>query len=783
MRGRMRLLVGGALALMCWLWTFVAAFGSDSDADRYQRQIEPVLVEFCYGCHGDGMRKGGVSLDQFASREALLADRELWGKVLKNVRAGIMPPAGAPRLEAQQIHWLAEWIKRDVFQIDPQHPDPGRVTIRRLNREEYRNTIRDLMGIDFRVDEEFPPDDTGYGFDNIGDVLSVSPLLLEKYLQAAESIVDSAVPLRPRVVREQRIAGDKFMGGDDGARTGERVSFYESARLGHSISVDKRGDFRLILEVAVAGEFDFDPGRNRMRFLVDGEELLQQEFGWHNFKRFELPVHAAWEAGDHRLELQIEPLTPKEQKKNSLEMRLIAVRVQGPLDPADWAPSANYDRFFSRSEPPADESERLEYARHILTDFARRAYRRPAEAAHIERLTRIAEGVFSRPEQRFEQGIAQAMTAVLSSPRFLFRLEQVAPLPTDGGFAAVDDYALASRLSYFLWSSMPDDELFRLAELGLVRERLGPQVRRMIADSRSDALVENFVGQWLQTRDVETIAVNPRAVLRREGREGKGDGLDRELRRALRRETEMYFAHILRENRSLLELLESNYTFANERLAKHYDLPGVEGRRWRQVTFAPDSPRGGVLTHGSVLVITSNPTRTSPVKRGQFILENVLGTPAPPPPAAVPELEAAEKKFQGREPTLRETLELHRNQPLCHACHARMDPLGLALENFNALGMWRDSERGQPIDPRGQLATGETFEGVRELKHILTHERRTDFYRCFTEKLLTYALGRGLEDYDVQTVDDIVERLEREGGAFSTLLQGIVESAPFLKRR
>ncbi len=329
---------------------------------------------------------------------------------------------------------------------------------------------------------------------------------------------------------------------------------------------------------------------------------------------------------------------------------------------------------------------------------------------------------------------------------------------------------------------MPDPELIDLAQRGELRRNLARQVDRMIRDRRSDALIESFAGQWLQARDVEGVSLNERAVLRREGLNRRLE-LDRSLRLAMRQESELYLAYILREDRPILELLDSNYTFLNEKLAEFYGVPGVEGNKMRRITLPPDSPRGGVLTMGTLLTVTSNPTRTSPVKRGMFILDNILGTPPPPAPPDIPELEAAEKEFKDRRPTMREAMEAHRSNPLCHSCHSRMDPLGLALEHFNALGLWRETEHGQAIDAAGQLITGESFEDIRDLKRILSSSRQLDFYRCLTEKLLTYALGRGLEYYDVDAVDRIVDRLRQTGGRSSALLNGIVHSAPFQYRR
>lgn len=500
----------------------------------------------------------------------------------------------------------------------------------------------------------------------------------------------------------------------------------------------------------------------------------------------------------------------------------------GPQAKEHWVRPKNFDLFFTQ-DSPEDAAGRRAYATELLTRFATRAYRRPVDERTVERLVGIAERTHRQPGKRFEDGIAQAMIPVLASPRFLFRVE--APLETASGqdstkAALLDEYSLASRLSYFLWSTMPDEELLRLAAKGELRKNQAAQVKRMLADRRSQEFVENFTGQWLQMRDVDGIDINERAVLARDSgmerelqkrrrrfqelrdipddkltaaqkeeleairaqfRQRFGNRarveLDRDLRRALRQETEMFFAHLVKEDRSVLELLDSRYTFLNERLAKHYGMTNVVGDDMRLVDLPEDSPRGGILTHGAVLIVTSNPTRTSPVKRGLFVLENILGTPPPPPPANVPPLEDSEKGDEGRELTLREVLKVHREQPLCSSCHNRMDPLGLALENFNALGMWREKERGQPIDSTGRLITGESFQGIRDVKRILVNERERDFYHCLAEKLLTYALGRGLEYYDVETLDGIVERIEKSEGRMSALITGVIESAPFQKRR
>jgi hypothetical protein len=657
--------------------------GSETSAvSQFRKEIEPILVSYCYDCHGDGLARGNVAFDELKTDEALV-DHELWLKVLKNVRANIMPPEKKARPNDNERERLEHWIKVSAFGLDLQNPDPGRVTVRRLNRVEYRNTVRDLTGVDFRVELEFPPDDSGHGFDNIADVLTLPPMLLEKYFEAAKSIVARSVP-------------------------------------------------------------DAPGGRN-------------------------------------------------------------------------------YERFFGKA-PAATVEARREHAREVLENFARRAFRRPVDDKTLDRLTALAESIYSQPGKTYEAGVSQAMVAVLASPRFLFREEGTEPIRRPNEHPQVDEYALASRLSYFLWSTMPDEELFRLAAEGSLRKNLSAQVKRMLADRRSEALVRNFVGQWLHTRDIENIPIEERAVLARED----GSNTDRErnrrrfrelrdkpeesltpeekeelgrlraafrnagqprvemtgeLRRAMRQETEKTFEYILREDRSLLELLDSDYTFLNERLARHYGIEDVTGNEVRRVTLPADSPRGGVLGQGTILAVTSNPTRTSPVKRGVFILENILGLPPPPPPPDIPPLEDAARKTDGRTPTLREVLAVHREQPLCSSCHNRMDPLGLAFENFNAMGMWRDQEYGQPIDAAGKLVTGATFSDVRGLKRILVTQHQRDFYTALTEKLMTYALGRGMEYYDVETVDQIVARLAKADGRPSALLMGIVESAPFQKTR
>ena len=852
-------------------------------APDFQKEIQPLLKQYCYDCHGEGESKGKITLDTLKP-EAGAADHELWLKVLNNVRAGLMPPPKKPQPDAAAREKLDHWIKYGAFGIDPQNPDPGRVTVRRMNRVEYRNTVRDLLGVEFNALAEFPPDDTGYGFDNIGDVLTVSPMLLEKYLAAAYQVVADSVPVVGRVLPERLIPGTRFKGVDGGGNSGGRpggnggnqrnpgltLSFYKPAAVSNTFTIDVAGDYQLVFNLAVRGNFEFDPGRCRVTVRLDGKELLKEEFGWYNDKAFPREFPARLVTGEHVATLTLEPLKSEAEKKNNLDLRLVSLNLRGPLDEKQWKQPPNYAKFFPRPDAPLDAAGRRAYAREILTAFATKAFRRPVDEATVDRLTHLAESVYQEPGKTFEAGIAHAMVGVLASPRFTFRMEANVKTQGDPQWALIDEYSLASRLSYFLWSTMPDAELIGLAAKGQLRQNLAAQVKRMLADDRADSLAQNFTGQWLEARDVDALAIDSRAVFTRDGNPGDftngpprdfgnfrrtngpagfaggrrgaggtnnatgtnltdvalggtnlagtnllaaaGNGtnalsaaeqrrrnfnnggrrgfnrlqLDGNLKRSMRKETEMLFSHIVQEDRNIIEFIESDYIYLDANLAKAYGMTNLDlsGTEMTLVKLPAGSPRGGVLTEGTVLTVTSNPDRTSPVKRGLFILNNILGTPVPPPPPNVPSLEASEKDFKGgHQPTLREALAVHRENALCSSCHSRMDPLGLGMENFNALGMWREKERGQTIDPAGTLVSGETFSGIQELKHVLATTHKLEFYRCLTQKLLTYAIGRGPEYYDVESTDQIVRRLEKENGRFSALLMGVIESAPFQAQR
>ncbi len=761
------------------------AWGLERSAvEQFTNEVQPILNKYCADCHADGAKKGGVAFDELKSEEALLKP-DLWLHALKNTRAGLMPPHNKPRPSAEEQQALEQWIKYAVFAIDPKDPDPGRVTVRRLNRVEYKNTVHDLLGSDFNADSEFPPDDTGYGFDNIGDVLTTSPMLLEKYLAAAKTIVGERVPVVSSVLPEQTTLGSQFRGlpgdGQNSRRGPAMLPFDAAVTISNKVTASHAGTYKITVDLAVSGSGESDQTRCRFLFKADDRALMDQEFGGGSNQTARIDFEVPWEQGERVLTFDLQPGARNDNAgTNTPQLRINSVIVRGPMEKKYWPKPPNYDRFFPRAVPLAAK-ERRQYARELLGGFATKAFRRPADASTVDRLTMLAESVYSRPDKTFEEGVAHAMVATLASPRFLFRVEENMDGLTSANWSLVDEYSLASRLSYFLWSSMPDEELFVLAGQRKLRQNLSAQVTRMLADSRSEALVVNFTGQWLQVRDVGGLTINARTVFAREaapvgvseeaknstmaggtatnaptgnpqrqnfGNFNGGRGaqppvqLDGAMKRSMQKEAEMFFSNLIHQDRPALELIQSSYIFANSNLAKIYGLTNLDirGTELRRVDLPPDSPRGGMLTSGAALTVTSTPERTSPVKRGLFVLNNFLGLPVPPPPPDVPALEVAEKDFKGRQPTLREALELHRQNALCSSCHSRMDPIGLGLENFNALGVWREKEHGQTIkETAGKLVKGEAFNSVQELKRILATTHKEDFYRCLTEKLLTYA--------------------------------------------
>ncbi|MEZ6039158.1 MAG: DUF1592 domain-containing protein [Planctomycetaceae bacterium] len=794
-------------------------------ADDYQAQIRPLLQKYCFECHGNDAAEGNLSLEEFSSDSEAASQPEAWWNVLRNVRAQVMPPVGSEKPTTDEIRLLTDWIKQTAFQIDLANPDPGRRTVRRLNREEYGNTVSDLMGIRFNAAILFPPDDSGFGFDNVGDALSFSPLLMEKYLKAAQQIVAEAVPTQTWVLPSKKLNGREFRDKDRNF-DGHGLSGKQPAHVERTITITEPGRYIIDTAVRLNGTFEFDSARYQVVFRVDDRELSRREYAWDENKLHTDHFEETWDEGDRVLSYEIIPLKAEESPDDVEQNRsgnvwfdVETVRIEGPQDTPERVHPENYLRFFTRDQPPAAvyPGARREYAREIIGRFTQRAFRSRIESETVDRLVGIAEESWLQPESTFESGIAQAMVAALASPRFLFRLENPMEEQKDQPVAMIDEPGLASRLSYFLWSTMPDRELVELAEQQQLRSALRPQVERMMSDSRAREFIRNFVGQWLRMRDVRQTTVDPVVVLGFQeeyeqllsefrSRRSRGfnreltpeeekarsrfreirnavDQFDDELRRAMQQETEMCVEYIAKNDGSLPDLLDSNYTFVNEKLARHYGLPDVQGNEMRRVLLPEDSPRGGIVSHASMLLLTSNPTRTSPVKRGLYVLDNLLGTPSPPAPPNVPALESAADRFGDHKPSLRELLSAHREDALCSSCHSRMDPLGLALENFDALGRWREEESTGEIDASGRLITGEEFQDVRELKRILREFHAEDFYRCVSQKMLTFAIGRGLDYTDEETVDQIVARLKANNGRFSELVFGVIESAPFQKMR
>ncbi len=772
--------VGAILAVALGVSQDSRAAGSE---EIFKKQVEPLLKTYCFDCHGDGADKGEVSLDDYTNFNAHVSNQKLWLSVWQNLQTQMMPPAKKPQPSDAERREIAKWIERDVFRLDPANPDPGRVTIRRLNREEYRNTILDLFGVEFDTTEAFPADDSGYGFDNIGDVLTMSPLLLEKYLDAAQEIADKLVTTGEPRIPIQVVSSDQLRDKRDPKRNARNLPFSETNVVQSVREITHPGPYRISVDLAVQGSETAASVHAATAVLkVDGIEVERRDIGWDHRKSISIADEVVLTKGTHVISFETIPKREPNEGENKLHAQVDKLTLRGPMDGSFVEHPKEYFRIFFEGTPPKDAKAQREYARKILRHFAGRAFRRPVDEPTLQRLVSIADTAAKQPGSSFERGVGQGLTAILASPRFLFRAEIQAEPNNPAKVVRVDEFALASRLSYFLWSSLPDEELFALARDGKLRANLRPQVDRMLKDDKGRRFVRNFAGQWLQTRDVETISIDAQRILRIRNSEEAEKIFNGGVRRAMRQETEMLFGFLVKENRPLTELLYADYTFLNERLANFYGIEGVKGPEVRKVTLPRNSNRGSLLTHGTYLLVTSNPTRTSPVKRGLFVLDNLLGTPAPPAPPNVPPLEQV-KRDADRQLTMRETMEIHREKAICASCHARMDPIGLALENFNAIGMFRDTEAGKPIDTAGQLITGEKFTNSLELARILVTSRKRDFYRCATEKLLTYATGRGVEYYDAPTIENVVTQLERDGGKTRALVYGIVESAPFQMRR
>jgi hypothetical protein len=728
------------------------------------------LQKHCVACHGEKTKKAGLSLHD-KDEASLRKDRKVWVNVLRQVGVGDMPPTGRPRPTPEEVEAFTKAVELAFDKIDRDSPpDPGRVTVRRLNRAEYDNTIRDLVGVDFQPAEDFPSDDIGHGFDNIGDVLTLSPVLMERYLAAAESVMQRAiVPDPPKPPHRSQAGRYLEPAGPNVPQT--RFRPLTRGRLHTPFGLSMDGEY-VVRFKAYAPKVGDEPVKAALS--VDGKEL----------KRFDV---TASEEKTATLYEVTTPLTKGERRvavtllnegKVGDRERTLFVEFIACIGPADPRPESQRRLLACDANKP-----RAEQTREVLGRFASRAYRRPVTKDELDHLCKLAESAQQRGD-KWEAAVRLAMQAVLVSPKFLFRLE-LDDRPDEARPHPIDEYQLACRLSYFLWSSMPDQELFDLAAKKQLTANLDGQVRRMLKDPKAVALVDNFALQWLQLRRLKDVTPDPKQF----------PGFDDRLRAAMLGETRHFFEHVMRQDRSVLDLLDADYTFLNERLARHYGIADTMGNWMGQKPTRPGGQpiprdqfvkvslqggsRGGLMTQASVLTVTSNPTRTSPVKRGRWLLEQLLGTPPPPPPPNVPELKEDQVRTSGG---LRERMEQHRANPACAACHARMDPLGFAFENYNAVGAFRQKDGDAAIDASGTLPDGRSFKGPEELKAILK-DKKAQFARCLTEKVLTYALGRGLEYYDRRAVDRITAALARDEYRFSTLAVAIAQSDPFRLRR
>jgi len=767
----------------------------------------------CVACHNATVTNGDVNLAAFETAQSFDENRETWERVVSKIKTGEMPPPAMKKPPAADTLALTKFLEAEFARQDrTAKPDPGRVTARRLNRTEYNNTVRDLLGVDIRPADNFPNDEAAFGFDNIGDALTLSPVLLEKYLYAAERAVRTAVfgperlkpaaihysaPVRLNdLVTNPTLPKDMFHYDDSGLST--RHSFH----VLHRFAVEGEYSFRIVLN----GHRPNQSESATPAFWIDGKMIKEWEVDATDLEGQIVEVRAKVTAGEHLLSStylrNLHGLPPKyagpmpskrppepliSARGKLTEKDIETLRKYGTKIKTDRIETRLDNRFesldiggpFTQPDGPSPESVKRVFvcaqqtqpcAQSIVSTFAKRAFRRPvtpAETAPFVKLYALAR----QQGDSFQEGIVTALQGVLVSPNFLFRVERDAPVNARKTFAPVSQYELASRLSYFLWSSMPDAELLTVAGRGRLRQPavMQTQVKRMLRDPKASALVENFAGQWLQFKNIDVMKPDP----------GKFPDFDESVRYAMRRETELFFEEMVREDGSVLNVLDANYTYMNERLARFYGVPGIEGPAFRRVDMSKNPRGGGVLAHGSVLTISSYSTRTSPVLRGKWILENLLNAPPPPPPPAVPSLDDSKV---GQSASLRQQMEAHRKNPACASCHSRMDPLGFGLENFDAVGAWRSMDGKFPVDATGTLPSGKTFSGPVELKTNLL-DSRDAYVRGLTDKLLTYALGRGLERPDRLVINSIAAKLPARNYKLSALVLDIVESLPFQQRR
>ncbi len=746
-----------------------------------------VFTKYCTVCHNAKLKTGGFVLD-ISDLQHAGAHAEVWEKVVQKLRTQSMPPAPMPRPDEATYNSTATWLETALDRASAQHVEIGKLPLlHRLSRTEYENAIRDLLAVDALPKEMdysllLPPDNASSGFDNIADLLFVSPTAMESYLEAARKISRLAVgdPAMPVMVNTYRLSGEHTQ---DVHVQG--LPFGTRGGLGARTDVPLDGDYVFKIEFA-------RPPRepDQLEITVDGAQAQLVEVGarpqpggFRGFSRNAKPleIHVPLKAGPRMIgvtfvqkdQARDEDTVRPRMRGRGTELAIEMVTISGPYNGQTALDTPSRRRIFvchpSSGASPAEETA---CARRVLSTLERRAYRRPVTDADLQDVMPFY--VEGHKDGSFDRGIEQAVERLLVSPQFLFRIERDPPNIPPGTAFRVSDLELASRLSFFIWSSIPDDELLNVAVHGKLKDTavLEQQVRRMLADPRAESLVTNFAEQWLYIRDIE--AKKPDDLL--------FPDFDETLRESFRRETDLFLDSVLLHgNHSVLDLMTANYSFLNERLAKQYGIPHIEGTYFRRVTFPPGSPRGGLLGQGSILTLTSYATRTSPVLRGKWILENILSSPPPPPPPNVPALKT-QANDTGKPLTMRQAMVAHRANPVCASCHARMDPIGFAMDNFDAVGRWRDSDAGQVIDGSGVLPDGTKFNGVVELKKaLLRHPEQ--FVRTVTEKLLMYGISRNVQYYDQPAVRAIVEQARAGNYSFASLVLGVAKSAPFQMRR
>jgi hypothetical protein len=737
--------------------------------DAFQRQVLPLLERYCVECHSEDGAEGGIALDVFENQQDAVSAGRTWLRVLDALEGRIMPPVDEPQPSLEETNRILEWIENDFLASQCRTAATATpVVIRRLNRQEYNNTIRDLLGLDLRLADGFPEDDIGFGYDNVGSALNVSPIHIEKYLDAAEQALQAAMVL-PDV---ENLAPAELIGLQTYPLPPKEAVQFKHTMVPGSYLADMS-----FVRVGIAESVPpprlivgFGKDRRTLEAIQVQDETVTYRF-WLRVAEGDDTVYVALAPGQAESANVVAPKSTTNSDSGDQRyggnrgLHVDSIVVRGPTKSSDRPiPDSHRAIFFCM--PEFGDDSRLDCARQVITRFTQRAFRRPVLDTEVDRILAVFRLAHDRGES-FERATQIALTTVLVSPQFLFLVE---PEETQED-RPLTEYELASRLSYFLWSSMPDETLMLEASRGTLRENLRHQVVRMLEDPKSEALIENFTGQWLQLRKLPAVAPDKDLF----------PGFDNPLRASMREESEQFFAYILRNNRSVLELLDSDYTFVNEALASHYGIEGVRGDAFQRVTLS-DRQRGGVLTQASVLTVTSNPNRTSPVKRGQWILQQLLGTPPPPPPANVEPLDESQQATAAA--SLRERLEVHRANAECAGCHNQMDPLGFALENYDAIGRWRTKDGQFAIDPSGELSQfgHHKFEDAKSLKQVLTATARKKFCRCLIENLLTFALGRGLEVYDYCTVEDIRKQLSTDEYRIRNIIFGIVESKAFQHR-